>query len=176
MQSHSELFVYLFEFRRNFVNMAYSYVHDHDVANDIVNDVFTHLWAHRDEIDWDVNLKGYVYIGIRTRCISWLRKLHSSARSHDEMGKFQNWRIESGIAYLEDGSAMDKIFSGEVLAIYRRELARMPRLTREVFLASREHGRTYQEIADRYGIKVRKVTAEIQRALGMLRRALKDYL
>ena len=94
----------------------------------------------------------------------------------DETGRRRNWRIESAIAVLDDDNVSGRIFSNEVHAIYRRELARMPRLTRDIFLASREYGRTYQEIAVMYGIKVRKVTAEMQRALAILRKALKDYL
>ena len=176
MQSYSETFVALFENRTNFVNIAYSYVHDHDAANDIVNDVFAHLWEHRDGVDWDDNLRGYVYFGIRTRCISWLRKQQSSSRAHDELEVFQKWRIESDIATLSDGDVSGRLFGEEVFSIYRRELEKMPRLTRDVFLSSRDDGCTYQEIADRYGIKVRKVTAEMQRALSILRKALKDYL
>ena len=35
---------------------------------------------------------------------------------------------------------------------------------------------TYQQIAERYGISVRKVTREIQRCLHLLREDLGDYL
>ena len=64
----------------------------------------------------------------------------------------------------------------EARNIYAEELSRMPELTRAVFLASRDEGLTYQEIALRYGISVRKVTSEIQKALCKLRISLKDYL
>ena len=56
------------------------------------------------------------------------------------------------------------------------EIARMPEPMRSIFVASRFDGKTYQEIADTTGISVRNVKAAIQRALGIMREALKDYL
>lgn len=176
MQSHLEPFSTLFGTRRNFENIAYSYVHDHDVAKDIVNDVFMHLWEHRDEIDWDNNIKGYVYMGVRARCISWLRKKQTLDKAHDDMRKTNAWKTESSIVALGVGGMPERLFSGEVQSIYRTALERMPELTRDVFLASREDDCTYQEIAYRYGITMRKVTAEMQKALRLLRKALKDYI
>ena len=52
----------------------------------------------------------------------------------------------------------------------------MPEPMRSIFVASRFDGKTYQEIADTTGISVRNVKAAIQRALGIMREALKDYL
>ena len=40
----------------------------------------------------------------------------------------------------------------------------------------RDRGKTYQEIAEITGINVRNVTANIQRALAIMRIALNDYL
>ena len=52
----------------------------------------------------------------------------------------------------------------------------MPGLTREVFLASRIGDRTYQEIAMTLGIKERRVATEMQKALDILRKGLRDYI
>lgn len=176
-QHISDTFEYVFsKYNVSFVAIASSYVFDRNVAQDIVTDVFVHLWERRSEIVWDDNIKGYLYMAVRARCISWLRSYQARQKAHDELGKIGSWRIESGIATLSDGDVSGRLFGEEVFSIYRRELEKMPRLTRDVFLSSRDDGCTYQEIADRYGIKVRKVTAEMQRALSILRKALKDYL
>ena len=96
--SYTEQFMSLFsEHRKGFENIAYSYVHDREVAKDMVTDVFVHLWSHREEIDWDVNLKGYVYMGIRSRCISWLRRQQSARKAHDYMARDRKWREENAI-------------------------------------------------------------------------------
>ena len=46
----------------------------------------------------------------------------------------------------------------------------------KIIKRANEEGKTYQEIADTTGISVRNVKAAIQRALGIMREALKDYL
>ena len=69
-----------------------------------------------------------------------------------------------------------QLFASEVAAIVQEEIARMPEPMRSIFVASRFDGKTYQEIADTTGISVRNVKAAIQRALGIMREALKDYL
>src|SRR5699024_459519 len=83
--------------------------------------------------------------------------------------------IQARIAALE---ACDpgQLFASEVAAIVQQEIGRMPEPMRGIFVASRFEGRTYQEIADATGISVRNVKAAIQRALGIMREALKDYL
>ena len=49
-------------------------------------------------------------------------------------------------------------------------------LTREVFVARRFEELSYKEIAEKYGITVRRVEFELEKAVKQLRVALKDYL
>ncbi|HZG46476.1 MAG TPA: sigma-70 region 4 domain-containing protein [Allosphingosinicella sp.] len=51
-------------------------------------------------------------------------------------------------------------------------VARMPRLTREVFLASRIDGLSYEDIGRRTGLTVRQVERHLARALVLLDRGL----
>lgn len=64
----------------------------------------------------------------------------------------------------------------EVLRIYRQELEHLPELTRNIFLAQRQEGKSYKEIADQQHIPVKKVDKELQKVVSKLRRALKDFL
>ena len=70
----------------------------------------------------------------------------------------------------------EEIFSAEVAAIVRQSLDRLPELTREVFVARRFEELSYKEIAEKYGITVRRVEFELEKAVKQLRVALKDYL
>lgn len=171
-----ESFVSLFSRRENYENIAFSYIHDRDAARDIVNDVFVHIWEKRDEIDWSDNPSGYIYLGVRSRCISWLRKRQTSRRANDEMDRAGRFMTESSIAALGDGGSSSRVMHSEVRVLVRKAIGNMPETTREIFLASREEGCTYSEIAERFGVTQRRVAAEMQRALAMLRKCLKDYL
>lgn len=159
----AEEFDKLFNDKERFVRIAYSYVNDIEVATDITTDGFMYLWEHRDKLDIDINIKGYIYNYIRTRCISFLRKRKSMIKAHSELYRKELWRIESGINTLSNEELIDKLFESEIVEIYRRELAKMPVLTRNVFMASRLENMTYFQIAQKFNLTVRQVTSEIQR-------------
>ena len=147
-----------------------------EMATDITTDGFMYLWEHRDHLEFDVNIKGYIYNYVRTRCISYLRKRKSMLKAQSELYRKEQWRIESSINTLSNEEQIGKLFQSEIIEIYRRELAKMPSLTRNVFLASRLEDMTYHQIAEKFNLTVRQVTSEIQRANFLLRTPLKDYL
>lgn len=171
----SEEFNRLFNDKERFIRIAYSYINDMEMATDIVTDSFMYLWEHRENLDSDINIKGYLYNYVRTRCISYLRKRKSMLKAQDELYKKELWRLESSINTLSNEEQIKKLFEEEIIDIYKRELSKMPVLTRTVFLASRQDNMTYHEIAEKLNLTVRRVTTEIQRANFILRKSLKDY-
>lgn len=176
MKLTADDFSRLFEGRRNFENIAFSYVHDRDAAKDIVTDCFIYLWEHRDKLEGEDNIKGYLYMCVRARCISWLRRQQTASKAHDEMSDIIRLRIETSLNSLSDNELAQKLYHSEISGIFKKELMGMPSLTKEIFLASREEDLTYQQIAARFNVSRRKVTSEIQRALKLLRRSLNDYI
>lgn len=84
----------LFNDKERFIRIAYSYINDMEVATDITTDSFVYLWEHRDHLDFAVNIKGYIYNYVRTRCISYLRQRKSRLKAQSELYKKEQWRIE----------------------------------------------------------------------------------
>ena len=80
----------------------------------------------------------------------------------------QNHRLES--------TNPEASFTAEIKSIIESQINKMPEPMRQIFLYNRFEGKTYQEIAEITGINVRNVTANIQRALAIMRIALNDYL
>ncbi len=155
-----------------FVNIAFSYVRDMEAAQDIVMDSFVYIWQRRRELEHESNMKGYAYLCVRNRCYSYLRQL----KIRGQMSQTDKQLLQSSLESLAKNELFEKVISDEILDIFRIELDKMPVQTREIFLASRNEHLTYAEIAQRFDIPVRRVTAEIQSALQLLRHALKDYL
>ena len=177
MQLTAEAFGRLFlECRSSFENIAFSYINDSDAAKDIVTDSFMYLWEHRETLEGEDNIKGYLYMCVRARCISHLRKQQTLLKAKNELSDEAKWRIETSLGALSDSGLSDRLYREEILQIFNNELVRMPKLTKDIFLASREEDMTYMQIAARFNVSRRKVTSEIQRALKLLRHSLKDYL
>lgn len=176
--SADEFGKFFIECKPHFINIAFSYVHDIDIAKDIVTDSFVHLWEHRNDLNWDVNanIKGYLYSCVKTRCISNLRERQTHLKVDSELSRVAQWKLESSIQTLGNDELSEKLFRSEIIDIFLKELNQMPEQTKAIFLASRREGLTRQQIADIYHIPVRKVIDEIQKTLKVLRLALGDYL
>lgn len=62
----------------------------------------------------------------------------------------------------------------ELLKKMERAMLKLPRSTREIFLAHRLDDMSYQEIADRTGLSVRQVERHMAKAIWRLCRELDD--
>ena len=61
-------------FRDNYERLyyhAYDFVHDTDVAKDMVSDVFVNLWQSRERLDGN-RVLSYLYVSVRNRCLDQL--------------------------------------------------------------------------------------------------------
>ena len=152
------------EYKNRFVSIAYGYVHDTDIAKDIVTDSFMYLWEHREQVNMAENIKGYIYFCVRTRCANHIKEQEVLRRAKNEISKDAYWKLQSSLNSLSSDELSKKLFQSEIIELFSRELAKMPELTRAVYQASRQEGLTYQQIAERYNISTRQVASEMQRA------------
>ncbi len=162
------------ECRTPFVRIANSYVHDRAVAEDLVNDSFVRLWEKRSEILTD-SFESYVFHTVVRKCLDHLKSEKTQSQIRQHIGQSRYRMLAYEINSLES-SDPGRLYESEVERLIQEAVDRMPARTREIFLAHRMENKTYQEIAETYGIPVRRVSAEIQSALRFLRHALKDYL
>ena len=161
--------------RARFEAIACRYVRSAAVAEDLVSDSFMSFWENRGRIPADANLQAYILIIVRNKCLDWLRAQSLHAKIEQEVYELRRRVLAADIRSLQAVNP-EEIFSAEVAAIVRQSLDRLPELTREVFVARRFEELSYKEIAEKYGITVRRVEFELEKAVKQLRVALKDYL
>ena len=161
--------------RARFEAIACRYVRSAAVAEDLVSDSFMSFWENRGRIPADANLQAYILIIVRNKCLDWLRAQSLHAKIEQEVYELRRRVLAADIRSLQAFNPAE-IFSAEVAAIVRQSLDRLSELTREVFVARRFEELSYKEIAEKYGITVRRVEFELEKAVKQLRVALKDYL
>ena len=161
--------------RARFEAIACRYVRSAAVAEDLVSDSFMSFWENRGRIPADANLQAYILIIVRNKCLDWLRAQSLHAKIEQEVYELRRRVLAADIRSLQAFNP-EEIFSEEVAAIVRQSLDRLPELTRDVFIARRFEEMSYKEIAEKYGITVRRVKFELEKAVKQLRVALKDYL
>ena len=171
---HTQFEAVYTQYYARFVIIARRYVRDVAVAEDIVMESFASFWENRERIALETNLPAYVATSVRNTCLNWLnaQTLHL-AKLHD-IHSLQNRNIVASIRSL-NACDPQRLFTDEIRAIVECEMLTMPQVTRQVFELSRFCGKTYAEIAEALGISQRRVTSEMQRALAIMRNALKDY-
>ncbi len=161
-------------FRDMYINIANSYVHELCSAEDIVNESFIRLWKKREEIQTG-NYESYMFKVVTNRCLDHLKSLKAREKSLERLQNREMEMLDFEITSLE-GSDPAEVFRSEVVGLLSKSVERMPDRTSRIFIASRYEGLSYEMIARKFGIPVRKVTAEIQAALRFLRTDLHDYL
>jgi len=165
------------EYKPRFIVIAHSYIRDWELAEDLVNDSFLSFWEKRTEIlVTNQKIPPYILGIVRHKCIDALRERQTQYLAQQSIYHHGLRNIRANLNALEDCDLAKTLFRQEIEEIFRRRLAEMPKLSAQIFIANRFEEMTYQQIADRYGISVRKVTREIQRCLKLLREDLGDYL
>jgi RNA polymerase sigma-70 factor, ECF subfamily len=106
--------------------------------------------------------KSYLYTSVRNRCLNYLRDNKKIVRMDALTGEGFEENSE-----LETGELEEKIKSG---------IESLPEKCREIFELNRMEGLKYAQIAEKLGISVKTVEAQMTKALSILRQHLGEFL
>ena len=163
------------QYRQRFVVIARRYVRNSMVAEDIVAESFISFYNKCATLPADTNIPSYILTIVRNNCLNYLHAQQLHMRIDQQAASDQARMVNANIRSLQSCNP-EKLFANEIHSIVVEAIQKMPDLTRIVFVKSREEGKTYEQIAMECGISVRRVTSEMQKALAVLRHALKDYM
>ena len=151
-----------------------SFVGDRQFSEDLVQDVFVHVWMKREELNFDESLGSYLYRAVHNASIQLLRR----QRVKDRYSARINAKLTEAECISPEWVAIDTnpAEASEIQTLYRQALEQLSAQTREIFLYSREKEMKYSEIAEMTGLSVKSVEYHISKALDILRHILKDYL
>lgn len=173
--SSTEFGKLFFEFKPRFIALAYRYVRDREVAEDLVSDSFMTFWEIHEKLPEDINIPAYILTAVKNRCLNHLNAQIRHRRAQQDIHSALTRRLHADVRSLA-ACDPDLLFSDEIREIMSQAVRKMPEMTRKVFLLSRLKENTYKEIAEELGISVSHVNFEIRRALSLMRSELKDYL
>ncbi len=133
-------------------DFALAKVHDADVAEEIVQDLFANLWEKRKSLIIS-NLSGYLFVAVRNRVMDhYKQRLFSDLEAGDHV------------------TAPDyPLFLDELESELEQALGRLPDKTREIFMLSRLEGRSIDEISKKLNLPRRTVEYHITQALRQLK-------
>jgi RNA polymerase sigma-70 factor (ECF subfamily) len=152
---------------------AESIIKNHQVAEEIVEDLYVYLWLHARTITFHVSIKSYLYRSTHNNCLKYLDKL-----------KTENKRAEKMHYTLKDNAILHPVSSFQPLSkILVRELETkaeqilnsLPEQCRKIYSLNRYDNLNYSEIANKLNLTVGTVKTQMSRAFKRFREDLKDY-
>lgn len=147
--------------------LADSYVRSRDTAEDIVQELFTWLWANRHDFRPEHGLRAYLFGAVRNRALNALRDEATASRASERLSA-----AAVGIA----GTADAELLASDLETALEAAVGGMPPRCREVFLLLRTQSLTYAEVAVILGISPKTVEVHMGRALAILRARLGPWL
>lgn len=154
---------------RNFFSMlcmfSYRYVKKVEIAEEIVQDVFFHIWEKRNQFELTTSFKSYLYKAVHNNSLKHLRH-QKIVLAYENSTTFSGSEKVTGQNFLEES---------EVYQILHSVIEELPERTRDIFQLNRFKGMKYQQIAEHLDISVKTVEAHMSSVLKILRGRLKDY-
>lgn len=143
---------------------AYRFLQDEWMAEEVVQNLFVHLWEKRKSLQVTSSLENYLLRSVKNACLNKIQQdktrqqyieKKKEASLIDDENLFREVRLELDI---------------------KKSIEQLPAKRRQIFLLSREKGMSYKAIAHRLNISVKTVEKQMNLAIKHLKFRLKHYL
>ncbi|QDW23975.1 RNA polymerase sigma factor [Pedobacter sp. KBS0701] len=145
---------------------AFKILGNEDEAKDLVQDTFFSIWEKAGQLEIKTNLKGYLFIAVRNRIFSLIRKKKANPDFVDIL-----------LAELNqlDNATVEHIDERELIRLIDLEIEQLPKKMKEVFNLSRKEFLTNKEIAMKLNMSEEAVKKQIHRSIKILKVKLGNY-
>jgi RNA polymerase sigma-70 factor, ECF subfamily len=147
------------------VKYAKSLIKDHDTAEEIVQDLFFRLWQDKEKIKIESSLNGYLFRSVHNKCLHYIEHRKVVLKHSEEISRKDEEFPENPSEILQH-----KELQARIAGI----LERLPERCGKIFSMNRFDGFKYTEIAEKLGISVKTVEADMSKALKEFRSELKE--
>jgi len=148
-------------------NYAYTFLHDREEAEEIVQNTFLSVWEKRTSLHIRTSAKSYLYAMVRNACLNILK--------HEKI-KQKHAGEEIALAAPGYDAVSHSIETAELENRIVVAMEKLPDQCGLVFKLSRFEELKYSEIAEQLQISVKTVENHMGKALRIMREELKDYL
>jgi RNA polymerase sigma-70 factor (family 1) len=149
------------------IKLIYRKIGSEENAKEITQDTFLSIHLQKDKLQNIENFKAYLFSIAKHKIFNYYR--HELVKR-----KYQLSRLNSETEPLtDDVNAM--LEKKQLIQIVNQQIENLPPRCREVFKLSRQGNLSYKSIAEKLNISENTVDQHIQKALRILRSAIKNY-
>ena len=143
---------------------AFYILHDKEACMDVVQDVFLWLWEHRQTVEIE-QPRAYLKAAVKFKIANYIRN-----------GKVKDKMIENLCRQGQEPVETDLLELKELSQLVRQVVQGLPEKCREIYLLSRQEQMSNKEIAERLGISVKTVEAQMTIALKRIRPVVETFM
>ena len=144
-------------------SFAYGLLKDHDLAIDLVQDVFVTLWNKRHHVDARLVFENYIF----TITYNAIRK---HFRKKNVEFKVKDYLLKNSPEVLENTDS--SLIFEELLQLANKTIEKLPAKRKKVYKLSRQEDLSIKEIAGRLNISTRTAENHLAKALKFLKEEL----
>jgi RNA polymerase sigma-70 factor (ECF subfamily) len=164
---NQKAFEMLFNFYcQRLINFIRRYVADIQIAENIVQDVFVHVWNHRANLDPSRLIKSYLFKAVKNEALKEIRHRNAETKSQQKLIDL----------IVPDIDPEKELTTDEMNKEIHQAINELPDKCREIFKMNRFDGLKYAEIAETLNISEKTVETQMGRAFKKLRIKLKPLL
>ena len=147
------------QYHQKLCSYAFSLTHDHNSAEDIVQNVFVRLWQKRSDLKDNFNIKSYLYKSIYNQFIDLYRKEKATMALEKKYIEALDTIVE------DDDNSIENL-----IKLVKKEIQNLPPKCKQTFVLSRQEGLTNIEIAEYQNVSIKTVEAQITKAFSLIRK------
>lgn len=140
---------------------ALTYTMNEDMAEDIVQDTFMHLWAVAASLPDDTNINSYLYSSVKNSCLNYYKHLQVEDSNRTKLTEALVYL--GSLEYEDDGGLFEKV---------QACLQQLPEQQRKVLELKIFQGMSYKEIAEELQVSEVTVHTHVKRAYKFIRESL----
>jgi len=147
------------------LQLALAIVHNREMAEEIVADVFIAVWRKKKDLHQVSNLKWYLYAATRNIALNYLRKYAHKKTLHLDEAYSLEYEINPEA----------QLISNEMVRHINMAISELPPQCRLIFKLVKEDGLKYREVAVLLNVSIKTVENQVGIALKKLTR-MKAFL
>ena len=160
-----ELFFHVLN--NSLIKFCVLYVHQREIAEEIVSDVFVKCWLNRKNLTEIQNPETYLFVAVKNQSLNHIKKYST----------IHVVQIEetNTVEFVNTYNPQKEIENKELIFRMDQAIAGLPQQCRIVFRLIKEDGMKYKEVAEILNISPRTVQTQLFRAIKKLSVILTQY-
>ncbi len=164
VESDEQAFASLYnKYSSSLFSAAFKLLKDSDACEDIIQEVFVHIWLKRYDIQVN-DIKSYLYQSVKYKVIDLVRRK----------------KVSIPLSEIEDIIATERtdshVLKQEIETVIDRSVEDLPQRCAEIFKLKKEHYLSNKEIAQKLNISTKTVENQITIAIKRIKISLSDKM